>query len=417
MRIGSLSLSWMPRRTEQVETLQSLPRSNDVTDRFLRQPSQLSPHQTDILGRKVFVMVPGFCAKLAYEYLDAHQEVCHALGARTFVADVGHLDTSQNNARSLRAHIERATTSDDSIILIPHSNGGHTTLAMLVNAVEDLEDPGSRGLLERVAGVMAFNPAIKGSEVATFGGPRVGAAIGSLMGLLRANRKVVPEMSRESREAYLQQHREGVADVMRRLPFVTVSTSYHWPRSPLDVTAMFLLPTNLLLRVGWGRRNDGVLSEDSQRVPGAPYIQIDGVDHIATVMGPGASELMHRGLGVLVDLMSPELQARGRLPPRPGRDPDENSAEDVITRVRFALVRSNDLQQARRLASRALGDYVTSAGLLAAALGTSLPLMFTGVPAVCLGVSAWKVTVGNARACTATYHLVAALREAHAIVV
>ncbi|HET6345985.1 MAG TPA: hypothetical protein VFH51_13705 [Myxococcota bacterium] len=417
MRIGSLNLSSTSRAPDQTRAHGSLPRPKDVTDCFQRQPARLSPHQIDILSRKVFVMVPGFCAKLAYEYLDAHQEVCHALGARTFVADVGHLETSMNNARSLRAHIERATTSDDSIILIPHSNGGHATLAMLVEAAEDPDSRDSGDLLERVVGVLALNPAIQGSEVASFGGPRLGAVTGSLLGRLRANREVVAEMSIESRVGYLQRHRDGVADVVRCLPFVSISTSYRWPRSPLEVTALALLPTNLLVRVGWGHRNDGVLSEDSQRVPGAPYIHINGVDHIATVMGNGASDLMHRGLGVLVDLMPPELQARGRPPPQASRDPDVNTAEDVITRVRLALDRSGNLQQARVLANRALGDYVLSAGLLAAALGTSVPLLFTGVPAVCLGVSAWKATLANARACTATYHLVSALREAHAIVV
>lgn len=290
---------------------------DDRTDVFRQRMQQevraLSPQQRRVLVGKVALLVPGYAWKpytaahlLGYNYMQAQRDFCHELGMRVVMADVQWASTSEINAQRIYDQLKKLGRDHgaiESIVVIAHSHGTRATLRLLLDSkFADMSD--------RVHGFVALNGVFHGTALADL--LRRFAPIEWMNDLTAAcfggSRKTWWDLSTPTCTAYNAQNARAIHQVVQRVSTLSVATSYDRPRRVFDPMGWFLMPAKLFLAHagpepgGWWRvpwriwqslfgakqapgmvRNDGLCTVSSQKLAGAPWVELEGLHHCETV--------------------------------------------------------------------------------------------------------------------------------------
>lgn len=187
-----------------------------------------------------------------------------------YAADVVWINSAapvQFNARLVGDAIRAA---DKEVFIVTHSKGGLDTLHALI------EDPALRSAVGAFVPVQA---PFYGSPVADLGwATSRGQWISDKVVRLRKGKlDAIHDLTTTRRLAYMREHSDDIAEIVSRIPILSIATTLDQPRS-LGAHAVRLAPTTRWMQ-SLGFSNDGLVAVASTVLPGAPYASFDGWMH------------------------------------------------------------------------------------------------------------------------------------------
>jgi len=235
-----------------------------------------------------FVLVPGYLTDFLKpldalglsDYLQAQEAALRDAGFSVERAEINTLESAATNAALLKDLVE---SSDRRICLITHSKGGVDALVFLLTASDEAR--------RRVACWVAFQAPFRGSTIAddVSNNEVLQLASHGLLGFLGGSTESLEDLSSRVRLAFLETHREELAEVVRNLPLVVLSASVE----PEVTTCIRLRPiySTLSWMSAQDLLSDGLVPSVAQTLPGAPYVALSGIDHTGAVADSSCAAL------------------------------------------------------------------------------------------------------------------------------
>lgn len=194
------------------------------------------------------------------------------------------------------------------VIIISHSKGGLDTLETLIRR------PYLRG---KVRGMVSIQSPYYGTPIAdwvlrgrAFMSPLTAIVLKAMGGSMES----VRDLSVKSRIAYQADNAAEIAKITAAIPTISFGA---WKNEEEGVMDTLFEPTRDLM-LKWGVKSDGLVPVDSEMLPGADQIAVEGLDHLATVIKvehPAFNrvDFIKTLLTMLIDKGVPALEA----PPKP----------------------------------------------------------------------------------------------------
>lgn len=213
-------------------------------------------------------------APFGMDYMGTQLRWLRAQGAR---AQVVKLPTTAPIAPNAARLAEAIRAEPEPCLLVAHSKGGLEALAALLEP----------GVAAHCAGFLALHSPFYGSPVADalLARPRLHRSLAALVRALRMGGGAgLPDLSTESRAAWMERHEAEVAALTARLPVLCVGS--YLERDALGPDRRYLPMMRWMTRRGAGP-NDGFVSVASALLPGARHRVIPGGHRASVSQGLG----------------------------------------------------------------------------------------------------------------------------------
>jgi len=207
----------------------------------------------------------------------------------------------KHNANLIEAEIAK---SPSPVIIFSHSKGGLDTLEALI------QRPDLRG---KVRGLVSIQSPYYGTPIADWVllhqhtlSPLSAVALKLMGGSIQS----VYDLSVKSRRDYQYENAAEIAKITAAIPTISFGA---WKNEEKGVMDTNFEPTRDLM-LKWGIKSDGLVPVDSEMLPGANQIAVEGLDHLATVLKvekPAFNrvDFMRTMLSLLMDKGVPALAA------------------------------------------------------------------------------------------------------------
>ncbi|MFA6582942.1 MAG: hypothetical protein WCS77_01480 [Elusimicrobiaceae bacterium] len=221
------------------------------------------------------LFVPGFMSDLAGkpltlptgrkiivgQYFNDQINWAKSKGIEALRVDIESENPPSQNAQILAREI---LNSEKPVILVTHSKGGLDTLELLIKHPD---------LKAKIKGWVAIQAPFYGCPWADylFDKPALNKVSKTLLTLLGGNISSLDSLRMETRKNYMRDNAREIENITANMPVLCV-VSWNKPKDPFlaDLDANY--------------KSDGVVPAQSQKLPGARYIEIPGLDHLSTVM-------------------------------------------------------------------------------------------------------------------------------------
>ena len=179
----------------------------------------------------------------------------------------------QTNAKFIRDAVLR---SQKPVIIIAHSKGGIDTLVSLVNYGDEISD--------KIKGFIPIQSPFKGSPIADdiIKYPWVRMIAFDLLGQLGGSGQSLKSLTTQVRTQYFHEHQEQITKVLKEIPAFAF-TSWKNNEDGILLDTILEWPRDYIIRYK-KLDNDGLGPSLYGRFPGMDYIEVEGVDHVVTVM-------------------------------------------------------------------------------------------------------------------------------------
>ncbi|MFA6433498.1 MAG: tyrosine-protein phosphatase [Elusimicrobiales bacterium] len=194
-----------------------------------------------------------------------------ASGLDAGIVDIESEAGIKHNAELIAAQISR---SPKPVIIFSHSKGGLDTLEALIRRPD---------LRRKVRGLVSIQSPYFGTPVADWvllGRHSLSPASAAALKLLGGNLESVKDLSVKSRMDYQAENAGQIAAITAAIPTISFGA---WKNEEKGAMDSLFEPTRDLM-LGWGIKSDGLVPVDSEMLPGANQIAIEGLDHLATVI-------------------------------------------------------------------------------------------------------------------------------------
>ena len=175
------------------------------------------------------------------------------------------------NANLIEAEIEK---SPKPVIIFSHSKGGLDTLETLIRR------PYLRG---KVRGLVSIQSPYYGTPIADWvllNRYTLSPASAAALKLMGGSIQSVYDLSVKSRMDYQYENAAEIAKITAAIPTISFGA---WKNEEKGVMDTNFEPTRDMM-LGWGIKSDGLVPVDSEMLPGANQIAVEGLDHLATVI-------------------------------------------------------------------------------------------------------------------------------------
>ena len=205
------------------------------------------------------------------------------------------------NANLIEAEIAK---SPSPVIIFSHSKGGLDTLEALI------QRPDLRG---KVRGLVSIQSPYYGTPIADWvllNRYSLSPASAVALKLMGGSIQSVYDLSVKSRRDYQYQNAAEIAKITAAIPTISFGA---WKNEEKGVMDTLFEPTRDMM-LKWGIKSDGLVPVDSEMLPGANQIAVEGLDHLATVIKvekPAFNrvDFMRTMLSLLMDKGVPALAA------------------------------------------------------------------------------------------------------------
>ena len=175
------------------------------------------------------------------------------------------------NARLISAEIAKSPAP---VIIFSHSKGGLDTLEALI------QSPELRG---KVRGLVSIQSPYYGTPIADWvllNRYSLSPASAAALKLMGGSMQSVYDLSVKSRRDYQYENAAEIAKITAAIPTISFGA---WKNEEKGVMDTLFEPTRDLM-LKWGIKSDGLVPVDSEMLPGANQIAVEGLDHLATVI-------------------------------------------------------------------------------------------------------------------------------------
>ncbi len=175
------------------------------------------------------------------------------------------------NAGLVAAEIAK---SPKPVIIFSHSKGGLDTLEALIQRPD---------LRRKVRGLVSIQSPYYGTPIAdwvlSYRHSLSPAAAGA-MKFMGGSLESVQDLSVKSRQEYQAKNAGEIAAITAAIPTISFGAWKNEEKGFMDT--LFETTRDLMLK--WGVKSDGLVPVDSEMLPGANQIAVEGLDHLATVI-------------------------------------------------------------------------------------------------------------------------------------
>ncbi|MFA7009462.1 MAG: hypothetical protein WC204_11445, partial [Elusimicrobiales bacterium] len=175
------------------------------------------------------------------------------------------------NAGLIAAEIAK---SPKPVIIFSHSKGGLDTLEALIQRPD---------LRRKVRGLVSIQSPYFGTPVADWvllGRHSLSPAASAALKLMGGSIESAQDLSVKSRMDYQARNAGQIAAITAAIPTISFGAWKNEEKGVMDT----LFETTRDLMLSWGIKNDGLVPVDSEMLPGANQIAVEGVDHLATTI-------------------------------------------------------------------------------------------------------------------------------------
>jgi len=231
-----------------------------------------SAAHVNVLRQHKMLLVPGYFSDLNPSYFAEQLRWLASLGIEREKVAIRSKQSVGVNAPIVAAAIRHSVKP---VILITHSKGS-------VDALEALRAEPSLQL--KVKGWVSLQGAFFGTPVAdrlldgSLLDPLVSAAILSFLG---GTKESAQGLTTGASLAYYRKHAAAIDAIVRRVPAIAFASALDGTPGA-RVKTLLEIPRDLMWREGI--RSDGLVPTDAAVLPGMNFVEVPGVDHIATVM-------------------------------------------------------------------------------------------------------------------------------------
>lgn len=255
---------WDGERDEHTEPLIHVQRAIDYVSRTASQ------HQEDY----TVLVVPGFAGNqmnsIGVPYMNQNVEALRSMNFRARRLNISTVTGVETTAKRIRKQVLKEAQNDRKVILFVHSKGGADSTTALARYPE---------LKKHVAGLVALQPAFRGSPVADAimsNDVTSGASKLVFETLFGGEEEVVSQLTHQYRNRFLQKYSYPADDV----PTVVLRTSFD--RTYPDT---ILWGNENVIDSVLGASNDGMMTLSDQTIPGADStITLENVAHLETTV-------------------------------------------------------------------------------------------------------------------------------------
>lgn len=206
----------------------------------------------------------------APKYFEEHLALLRSLGVDCDVAPINTEASVRENAGRIAGLVG---ASSKPVLIITHSKGGIDALEAL------LAYPAARAKSRAVISLMSpfYGAPITDKVLAS---PSLSYPSARLLRLMGGSRETLTDLSAAERARYQAANSGAIAALIREVPFLCVAARKGEDSWDLDT----LLEPFRDYMLALGFPNDGLVPTASAILPGTPYVVLDGLDHLATVI-------------------------------------------------------------------------------------------------------------------------------------
>lgn len=250
---------------------------------FLTGPGLRSRELAELRGLKV-LFVSGFMTERLLpaapagekalpkppKYFEEHLALLRKLGVDYGVAPLNTEAPVKVNAGRIAALV---SASSKPVLLITHSKGGIDALEALLAYPETLA---------KTRAVIALMSPFYGAPIAdkVLASPVLSYSSARLLRLMGGTREALIDLSAAERARYQAAKAGDINRLVKQVPFVSVAASKSDESWSFDT----LMEPSRDYMLSLGMPNDGLVPTASAILPGTPYVILDGLDHLSTVM-------------------------------------------------------------------------------------------------------------------------------------
>ncbi|MFA6435201.1 MAG: hypothetical protein WCW52_10945 [Elusimicrobiales bacterium] len=219
---------------------------------------------------------------MAFAYFE---EQVNWLRANGLDAGIAHIESESGIARNAALIAVEIERSPKPVIILGHSKGGLDSLEALIGR------PDLRG---KVRGFISIQSPYYGTPIADYvllGRHSLAPVSAAILTLMGGSLRSVQDMSVRHRRDYQYKNAAEIARITSAIPTISFGA---WKDEEKGVRDTWLKPTrDIMLKWNGGRgiKNDGLVPVDSEMLPGADQIEVEGLDHLAPVINVGRPEM------------------------------------------------------------------------------------------------------------------------------